>query len=160
MARDLKRIVRLAVAASVATAVLVAGFIALDRYLDPFDDRPFDPASWAAADEQQRGPMARDAARHVPHGTPAERVRELLGEPDHAVSDNPPDKWGRPVKGYTRWSYWLGCWSVSAGTASTPPIWTSTSTARAGWWRWRSPGGRTAAQPAKGLNRKVEKGSG
>ena len=111
MARDRKRIVRLAVAASVATAVLVVGFIALDRYLDPFDDRPFDPASWAAADEQQRGPMARDAARHVPHGTPAERVRELLGEPDHAVSDNPPDKWGRPVKGYTRWSYWLGCWS-------------------------------------------------
>jgi hypothetical protein len=111
MARDRKRIVRLAVAAAVATAVLVVGFIALDRYLDPFDDRPFDPASWAAADEQQRGPMARDAARHVPHGTPAERVRELLGEPDHAVSDNPPDKWGRPVKGYTRWSYWLGCWS-------------------------------------------------
>jgi len=111
MTKDRKRVVVLAAVASVALAGLVVGFVALDRYLDPFDDRPFDPTSWAAADEQQRGPMARDAARQVPPGTAAERVRELLGEPDHAVSGNPPDKWGRSVKGYTRWTYFLGCWS-------------------------------------------------
>ncbi len=29
---------------------LAAAVAALDRYLDPFDDRPFDPAAWAAAD--------------------------------------------------------------------------------------------------------------
>jgi outer membrane protein assembly factor BamE (lipoprotein component of BamABCDE complex) len=89
----------------------VVGFVALDRYLDPFDDRPFNVAEWAAADEQRRGPMARDAARHVPSGMTAERVRELLGEPNETMTDNPFDKWGRRRKGSTRWSYWLGCWS-------------------------------------------------
>jgi hypothetical protein len=87
------------------------GFVALDRYLDPFDDLPFNPAMWAAADEEGRGPMARDAARHVPPGTTAERVRELLGEPTETVTDNPLDKWSRRRKGATRWSYCLGCWS-------------------------------------------------
>jgi hypothetical protein len=109
--KDHKRIVWLAILASVATAGLVGGFVALDRYLDPFDDQPFDPASWAASDEQRRGPMARDAARHLPPGTPAERVRELLGVPTEVVTGNSLDKWGRHRKGATRWSYWLGCWS-------------------------------------------------
>jgi len=86
------------------------GFLALDRYLDPFDDRPFNTVVWAAADAQGRGPMARDAARHVLPGTTAGRVRELLGEPTEMVSSD-LDKWGRRRKGATRWSYWLGCWS-------------------------------------------------
>jgi hypothetical protein len=110
MARRLTRRVPLLITVVVG---LVAGFVALDRYLDPFDDQPFDPAAWAAGREREkdRGPMARDAARRLPPGTPAERVRELLGEPDNAESGNPPDHWGRRVKGYTRWTYSLGCWS-------------------------------------------------
>jgi hypothetical protein len=104
---------RLAVLTLGVVAGAVAGFVALDRYLDPFDDRPFDPAAWAAAEghEQERGPMARDAARHVPPGTPAELVRELLGKPDFVDTDNPPDKHGRRPKGYERWAYDLGSWS-------------------------------------------------
>ncbi len=104
MAMDRKRLV-------VLVAIVISGLIAFDSYLDPFDDRPFDPAAWAAADEQQRGPMARDAARHLPAGTSVERVRELLGEPTEAVAGNPPDRYGRQPKGYMRWSYWIGCWS-------------------------------------------------
>ena len=94
-------------------AVLAAGALAFDSYLDPFDDLPFDPTAWAAAEEtwQGRGPMARAAARRVPPGTPADKVRELLGNPCWEANDNPPDKWGRPCKGYSRWTYWLGCWS-------------------------------------------------
>src|SRR5262245_16251707 len=107
MARRLtRRAVRLSFPTLGVVAVAVAGFAALDRYLDPFDDRPVDPAAWAVADEKGRGPMARDVARHVPPGTPAERVRELLGEPTEAVADDPPDKRGRPRKGSMRWSYW------------------------------------------------------
>lgn len=86
----------------------VGGLVALDRYFDSFDDEPFDRATWAAADEKRRGSMARDAIRHLPTGLPAERVRELLGGPDYVATDNPPDKWGRRCKGYTRWSYGLG----------------------------------------------------
>jgi hypothetical protein len=111
MPRVRRRWVVLALKVGAAIIVLGYGLLAFDRYLDPFDDHPFDPAAWAVADEQQRGPMARDAARQVPPGTPIERVRALLGEPTETVTRNPPDKWGRPTKGYTRWSYWLGCWS-------------------------------------------------
>ena len=102
------------VAAGVVAVVLlvVVGF-AVNSWLDPFDDRPFDPAAWKAAEEHEwdRGPTARDATRRIPPGTPMARVRELLGEPDEALSGNPPDRWGRRVKGYSRWVYGLGCWS-------------------------------------------------
>jgi hypothetical protein len=114
MARSLRRRVLLLVTALLGVVGgLTAGFVALDHYLDPFDDRPFDPAAWAEAKEheKERGRMARDAARRLPAGTPTERVRALLGKPDEAISGNPPDKWGRRIKGYTRWSYSLGCWS-------------------------------------------------
>jgi hypothetical protein len=111
MLRGRKRVVVLSLTAVPAIAGLVLGFRAFDSYLDPFDDRPFDPVNWAAADEQQRGPMARDAARHVPPGTPIERVRELLGKPIERVTGHRRDRWGERPKGHMQWSYWLGCWS-------------------------------------------------
>lgn len=81
----------------------------VNSLLDPFDDRPFDQTVWAAAEiAQDRLPMARDAIRHIPPGTSKERVRELLGEPDEAQSGYPPDSWGRGVKQFGRWSYWVG----------------------------------------------------
>ncbi|QEL19843.1 hypothetical protein [Limnoglobus roseus] len=92
-------------------SAVIGGLGALDRYLDPFDDQPFDPAAWAAADEreQDRAPMARAAAAHLSPGTPESRVRELLGEPTSVT--NREDRWGvRPRTG-EMWEYWLGCWS-------------------------------------------------
>ena len=109
MLRGRRRLVVLALAAMIAIAGLVLGWLAFDSFLDPFDDRPFDPALWAAADEQQRGPMARDALRHLPVGLPAERVREQLGEAEVVPAGG--DRWGMRPRQAETWSYWLGCWS-------------------------------------------------
>jgi hypothetical protein len=100
----------LATVALVVTAGVVGG-VALDCYLDPFDDRPFDPVAWAAAheDEQERGPMARDAIRHLPAGLSSARVRELLGEGQIIPAGG--DRWGVQPRQSETWSYWLGCWS-------------------------------------------------
>lgn len=83
----------------------------LDSYLDPFDDQPFDTAAWAAGDDNEklRGPMARAAARLIPPGTTAERVRELLGE--SIVVPPAGDRWGMRPRETVTWEYWLGCWS-------------------------------------------------
>jgi hypothetical protein len=104
----------LAVAALLAAGGLWAGMVALDRYLDPFDDRPFDPAVWAAADSHDRGPMARDAIRHLPFGTPAARVRELLRAPEPlpGVPGSPVDGFGHRLEHPEKWSYYLGSWSA------------------------------------------------
>jgi hypothetical protein len=92
---------------------LVAGFVALDRYLDPFDDQLFTPEAWAAAKAQDRGPMARDAIRHLPPGTPAARVRGLLGDGGQmpGLAGSPVDGFGHRLKHSETWSYYLGCWS-------------------------------------------------
>ena len=113
MSKDQRGWVMRLVAALVAIAVLFAALMAVNSALDPFDDRPFDQVAWAAAEdhERERGSMARFAIQHIPLGTPKERVRELLGQPDEALSGYPPDRWGRQTKGYSRWGYWLGCWS-------------------------------------------------
>jgi hypothetical protein len=95
--------------ASTVAVGLVAAFRAIDSYLDPFDDRPFDPAVWATGDEVERGPMARDAIRHLPSGLPAARVRELLSEPQLVPAGG--DRWGMRPRQAETWSYWLGCWS-------------------------------------------------
>lgn len=101
----------LTVAALLAAGGCVAGFVALD--LDPFDDRPFSPAAWAAADVQGRGPMAREAIRHLPAGTPKDRVRELLGNGEPLWRDprGPVDGFGVRLDHPETWVYWLGCWS-------------------------------------------------
>jgi hypothetical protein len=110
MAKGFKRVVVLPVIATVVIAGLVVGFIALDSYLDPFDDRPFNPEAWAAADQQDRGSMARDAMQHLPLGMPAVRVRELFGEPE--IIPRGGDRWGMSPRDGETWSYWLGCWSA------------------------------------------------
>jgi len=114
MLRSRRRVAVLVLAALVAVAGLVVGFRAFDSYLDPFDDQPFDPAAWAAAGESQRGPMARDAIRQLPPGTPAARVRELLGEPQPVARDprGPVDIYGNPLRHPETWAYYLGCWSA------------------------------------------------
>ncbi|MCU0726178.1 MAG: hypothetical protein MUE73_10365 [Planctomycetes bacterium] len=89
------------------------GMVALYRDLDPFDDRPFDPAAWAAAVPHDRGPMARDAIRHLLPGTAGVRVRELLGEPQPVERDprRPTDVYGNRLEHPETWSYYLGNWS-------------------------------------------------
>jgi hypothetical protein len=114
MGRRRKRLVAwLAATALLAAGGLWAGVVALDRYLDPFDDLPFDPAGWAAADAHDRGPMARGAIRHLPPGTPATRVRELLGEPQPVARDSrgPVDIYGNRLEHPETWAYDLGSWS-------------------------------------------------
>ena len=93
------------VKAGVVIVLVVFAGVVFNSYLDPFDDQPFDPAAWAAAEEheRERGPMARDAVRHIPPGTSAGRVRELLGEA-YSRWSNQPDP------GET-WSYYIGSWS-------------------------------------------------
>lgn len=92
---------------------MVLVFRDFDSYLDPFDDRPFDPATWAVADERERGPMARDALRRLPAGLPAARVRELLGEPQPVIRDprGPVDAYGNRLDHPETWAYSLGSWS-------------------------------------------------
>ncbi len=115
MPRGRRRFVVLGLTALLAVGGLRTGFRALDSYLDPFDDRPFDPVAWAAADgnERDRGPMARDAFRHLPAGTPKDRVWELLGEPQPVRRDprGPVDAYGNRLQHPETWAYWLGCWS-------------------------------------------------
>lgn len=111
MQRGRRRLVEIAVKTVVALAMTVIGFRVIDSYLDPFDDRPFDHAAWAAASsrEQQRGPMARDALRQLPIGTPLEKVREMLGEGEAVPVEE--DRWGIRPRQAATWEYWLGCWS-------------------------------------------------
>ena len=108
-----KRHKRLFVLLVVAALAVVGGAVALDSSLDPFNDRRFDPAAWAAAGSKERGPMARDAIRHLPPGTSAARVRELLGAPKPVpgVSGSPVDGFGNRLRHAETWSYYLGSWS-------------------------------------------------
>ncbi len=57
--------------------------------------------------------MARDANRHLPAGTPAFRVRKLLGEPRpvSGVRGSPVDVFGNRLRHAETWSYYLGHWS-------------------------------------------------
>jgi hypothetical protein len=113
LAKDRRRLfVLLALAASGVVVGLVVAVVALDRYLDPFDDRLFDTRAWAAADSQGRGPMARDAIRHLPEGLPAARVRELLGNPDPFPGPGGTvDGFGNRLRYPETWAYYLGSWS-------------------------------------------------
>ncbi len=91
----------------------VIGVALIDRFLDPFDKQPFIGAAWAVADEQSRGRMARDAIRHLPPGTPKDRVQELLGE-GGLPSRNPHEPWdsfGVRLDHSETWVYRLGTWS-------------------------------------------------
>ena len=93
--------------------LLAAGGVALNRGLDPFCRRAFSPAEWATAVPQARGPMARDAIRHVPPGTPAAEVRHMLGEPEPVpgAPGSSVDGFGHRLRHAETWSYWIGSWS-------------------------------------------------
>ena len=108
-----KRFLGLLIVAAFLMAGAAAGLVAVDRYLDPFDDLPFSPAVWAIANPNDRGPMARDAIRHLPAGTPQIRVRDLLGEPEPVpgVAGSEVDGFGHRLEHTETWSYYLGCWS-------------------------------------------------
>jgi hypothetical protein len=102
---------RLALRLALIVGLIVAA-VAVNRYLDPFDDAPFDPAAWAAAGPQGRGPMARDAIRHLPPGLPSARVRELFGESDPFPGPGGTvDGFGHTLRHPQTWAYYLGCWS-------------------------------------------------
>ncbi len=104
-------VVRLVKVVVVIALVVFAGVV-FNSYLDPFDDQPFDHVAWAAAEEheRERGPMARGAIRHIPPGTSAERVRELLGEPQIIPAGG--DRWGVQPRSGECWSYSIGSWSA------------------------------------------------
>lgn len=89
------------VVAVIVIALLVVGGVRVNSWLDPFDDQRFDPTAWAA-DEYERGPMTREAIRHIPPGTRKERVRELLGKPDPRWAD---------ASDAEDWTYYIGSWS-------------------------------------------------
>ena len=106
-------IVLLAVFASLMVGGLAVGCYALGYFHDPFDEQPFSPAAWAAADARDRGRMARDAIRHVPPKTPKAHVLELLGKggPVPGIDGSSVDGFGHRLEHPETWSYYLGCWS-------------------------------------------------
>lgn len=81
---------------------------------DPLGARPFDQASWAAANGYDRAPMAKDAIRHLPAGLPEAEVLALLGKPDYVV-----ESWrlrGSGPSGAARtYCYDLGSWGFDQG---------------------------------------------
>lgn len=101
------------IALTIVAGVMIGG-VMLDRFLDPFDDQPFDPVVWAAADAKERAPMARDAIRQLCSGLSKDRVRELLGKPGPfpcGPSSGSVDWFGNRLLHSETWSYYLGCWS-------------------------------------------------
>jgi hypothetical protein len=89
-----------------AVAVLV---YVLTHQLDRFDARPFDPATWANADNKQRAAMSRDAIRHLPAGLPEAEIELLLGKGEVEETQR---LIGRRPRGAVRtYVYYLGCWS-------------------------------------------------
>lgn len=66
---------------------LIANKIGVFTLFDPFDKRPFNSSTWAAAEREGRAPMARDLVRnHLPAGMSADEVIVLLGQPDWIVN--------------------------------------------------------------------------
>ena len=77
---------------------------------DPLDARPFDRATWAAADSYDRAPMAKDAIRHLPAGLPEAEVVALLGKPGEVIETHRLTT-SRPRGAVQTYSYFLGSWS-------------------------------------------------
>jgi hypothetical protein len=73
---------------------------------DPFDARPFDPATWASANDEQRAAMSRDAIRHLPPGLPEDEIEPLLGE-GYVDKHNEKYPSGVGPQGAAR-TYWYG----------------------------------------------------
>lgn len=91
-------------------AVAAGGVVVLRRALNPFDNRAFSAAAWAAGSPEVRAAMAGDAVRHVRPGMSEAEVVALLGKPD-------PDnvlQGGRDarVRGARAYTYYIGSWSM------------------------------------------------
>lgn len=108
MSKSQRRWVVTLVRALAAVSVFCFLGWAVNSWLDPFDDQPFDIQAWAAAEdrERDRGPMARGAIRQIPPGTSKERVRELLGEA--WVTPAGGDRWGVAPRHGETWAYYVG----------------------------------------------------
>jgi hypothetical protein len=76
-----KPIRRLFVLLVLLLVAAVAGYL---RWLHPgYDERPFTPAAWAAAEAEARGHMVKDLlAKHRLEGMTRAEIVALLGEPD------------------------------------------------------------------------------
>lgn len=91
-------------------ATLLASFVAFTRWVDPFDDRPFDRNRWAAVSNHDRAPMARDVASRV-RGLNQQEVLNLLGEPGNRLT-SATDAGGHRLRGAEVFSYYIGSWSM------------------------------------------------
>ena len=104
----------LGIAASIAL-VIYLGY-EFDRWLDPFDDEPFNQAVWATSENnhQLRGPMARDVMKRLPPGTAKSRVKQLLGKPDSDswMSEHRFDLSDEGLTSGGEYTYRLGGWSA------------------------------------------------
>ena len=104
----ISRLTLLNIVAIVAVLTSVLSFIS--SWLDPFDDRPFDPKAWSATtSEDSRAAMARDVLHRVA-GLSRTEVVALLGEPDSRLN-GPKDAGGHDLRGSEVFSYHIGCWS-------------------------------------------------
>lgn len=106
-------IVLFGVAGITAIAGLLIVGIVLKSYFDPFDDAPFTPAAWTAADPAVRATIAHDVVRRLGTGMTADQVKDTLGEatPVHRYSGG-VDAYGHHLGYPETWSCYLGCWST------------------------------------------------
>lgn len=102
----------LAVATVVSCTGLVFGTHTLLQRLDPFAARKFEPESWAAARDEERAAMARDAIRNLPTGLLETDIEPLLGAPHKVIATHRLTNSG-PRKAVRTYSYYLGCWSLA-----------------------------------------------
>lgn len=86
---------------------LAAAIVAGDRFLDPFNGRPFEPTAWAANATGDRMAMARAAARRVRPGMAESEIALALGPPDGVWHDELPTG-SAPGQAARTHSYGLG----------------------------------------------------
>ena len=97
----------------IVVAVVVAflaSLVAFSRWIDPFDDRPFDSNRWAAASVDDRAAMAGDVLFRV-RGLTQQQVLDLLGEPGRRLT-SATDAGGHRLRGVEVFSYYIGSWSL------------------------------------------------
>ena len=64
-----------------AVALAFAGFRALNREFDPFDDVKFAPAAWTRLDPMERARMSDDLVRiHLIQGISRSQVEDMIGK--------------------------------------------------------------------------------
>lgn len=94
---------------------LYVSLLLLDRYLDPFDDEPFDRSAWMSGTPKDRAKMGHDViAKHIRRGMVQGEISDLLGKPNQINSHvgNRIDGFGNRLKGVKTYIYGLGSWSL------------------------------------------------